>query len=329
MASYEIRPYRPGDEHAILETFNAVFGEGKEDFEPRTLEEWRWGFERNPAGNRIFVAMQGDVCAAQCAALPFRVTFRGKPATITQGVDAMVHPEHRRGLRRPGLYVATARPFFATFRGPGRDVLHYGWPVEPAWRIGKTFLNYEIVRTQTVLFAKPPEADQRMPDRVEEIARFDDDVTALYGRCAKDWGLSVVRDPAYLNWRFFDHPRFCYRVLGLRHPSGELRAYAIFRCADFPHPNCGLVIDWLVEPNDIEAGELLHEALRVQARRDGAESMLAVFPDWSPWFDRFQIWSWDVFGSDYLLIGIIQDPHYDTWWLRKHWWYQLAELDTV
>ena len=26
---YDIRPYQPGDEGAILETFNLVFGEGK------------------------------------------------------------------------------------------------------------------------------------------------------------------------------------------------------------------------------------------------------------------------------------------------------------
>jgi hypothetical protein len=33
--------------------------------------------------------------------------------------------------------------------------------------------------------------------------------------------------------------------------------------------------------------------------------------------------------TDYLLIGIVQHPRYDTWWLRRNWWYQLAELDVV
>ena len=41
------------------------------------------------------------------------------------------------------------------FGGYGADVLHYGWPVEPAWRIGRTFLGYEIVRTQLKLRAAP------------------------------------------------------------------------------------------------------------------------------------------------------------------------------
>ncbi len=329
MSGYDIRPYRPGDEHGILETFNVVFGEGDPDFRPRSMEEWRWAFEANPAGRRIWVAEHEGKIVAQCAALPFRVHVDGRRSSITQGVDSMVHPEHRRGLRRPGLFVATAKPFFREFRGPDKDVLHYGWPVEPAWRIGKTFLGYQIVRTQTVLFRTPPPGPTELPEGVERLSRFDDDVEALYDRCAADWGLSVVRDATYLNWRFVEHPRFRYRILGVRAADGALRAYAVFRKADTPRPESGLIMDWLVRPDDVEAGELLRDALLAQARADGAAHTIGVFPDWSPWFDRFQTWSWDVYGSDYLLIGIVQRPRHDTWWLRENWWYQLAELDAI
>ena len=64
MSDYVIRPYAKGDEHGILATFNAVFAEGKEDFVPRTLDQWRWAFEDNPAGQRIWVAEKdGDIAA--------------------------------------------------------------------------------------------------------------------------------------------------------------------------------------------------------------------------------------------------------------------------
>ena len=55
------------------------------------------------------------------------------------GRPSMVHPDHRRGLKRPGLFVETALPFFEAYGGKDRDWVHYGWPVENAWRIGKTF----------------------------------------------------------------------------------------------------------------------------------------------------------------------------------------------
>jgi len=138
----------------------------------------------------------------------------------------------------------------------------------------------------------------------------------------------VIRDAAYLNWRFFDNPRFSYRVLAVRR-EGRLVGYAVFRKADSPLADSGLIMDWLVEEDDLETAELLREAVLAQARIDGAVNVLAVFPDWSSWYERFQVWDWQVYASDYLLIGIVQNPRYDTWWLRANWWYQLAELDTI
>ena len=52
-----IREYRPGDEHAILATFNRVFAQIDPTFTPRTLASWRWQFEANPSGSRIFLAL--------------------------------------------------------------------------------------------------------------------------------------------------------------------------------------------------------------------------------------------------------------------------------
>jgi hypothetical protein len=326
---YEIRAFRPGDEEGILSTFNAAFGENDPGFVPRTREEWDWAFARNPAGQRMWIAEHEGVIAAQCAALPYRVWIDGQPSSITQGVDSMVHPDHRRGLRRPGLYVQTAYPFFREFGGHGKDILHYGWPVEPAWRIGRTFLGYEIVRTQVIHARDLEPGPQEIPAGVERLQRFDDSVEALYERCRRGWGLSVVRDATYLNWRFLERPGFSYSIFGVRSGDGSLAGYAVYRRADRPLPSSGLIMDWLVPEDEPEVGELLLEAVLAQARVDQARAALVVFPEWSAWNERFQQWAFRVHTSDYLLIGIIQNPRYDTWWLRDNWWYQLAELDVV
>ena len=329
MAQYDIRPYRTGDEVGLIETFNTVFGENDPDFRPRTSAEWDWAFAKNPAGRRIWVAEAEDgTIAAQCAALPYRVRIDGFDSSFTQGVDSMVHPDHRRGLRRPGLFVATAKPFFEEFTGPGKDILHYGWPVEPAWRIGKTFLDYQIIRTQTIHFAEPRPGARERPAAVEALDAFDPGVLALYERCEAEWGASLLRDERYLNWRFVENPRFDYHVFAVRR-GAEWVGYAVYRGADWPMPGTGLVMDWLVPTDEPEVGELLRDAILAQARIERAHVVLSVFPDWSPWFQRWQDWGWRVHASDYLLIGIIQNPRYDTWWLRDRWWYQLAELDVV
>jgi hypothetical protein len=326
---YDIRPFRPGDEDAILATFNAVFGENDPSFVPRTRAEWDWAFAHNPAGRRIWVAESEGVIAAQCAALPYRVHVDGRETTFTQGVDSMVHPEHRKGLRRPGLYVETAYPFFREFGGLGGDLLHYGWPVEPAWRIGRTFLGYEIVRTQPIHVRDLEPGPTEIPREVERVERFGDDVVALYDRCRAGWGASVIRDARYLNWRFLERPGFRYDVFAVRDSAGALAGCAIHRRADRPFAGSGLIMDWLVPDDEPEAGELLREACLARGRADGARASLVVFPEWTPWNARFQDWGYRVHTTDYLLIGIVQHPRYDTWWLRRNWWYQLAELDVV
>jgi len=329
VSKYEIRPFREGDEAGLIDCFNAVFGENDEGFVDRTRAEWDWAFARNPAGRRIWVAENDGQIVAQCAALPYRVDIDGMRHSFTQGVDSMVHPEHRRGLRRPGLFVATARPFFEQYGGLGGDLLHYGWPVEPAWRIGKTFLEYEIIRTQTIHFRDMDPGPSDLPAGVERLERFDDSVEKLYERCRLHWGASTLRDAAYLNWRFAECPRADYDLFGVRDSNGDLLAYAVFRKADWPRAESGLIMDWLCPHDELAAGELLRDALLNRARALRTHVTLGVFPEHSFWFRHFQAWGWSVFPSDYLLIGIVQDPRYDTWWLRDHWWYQLAELDVV
>jgi len=329
VSKYEIRPFEAGDEDGLIACFNAVFGEHDASFKARTRAEWNWAFADNPAGRRIWVAESDGEIVAQCAALPYRVHIDGREHGFTQGVDSMVHPDHRRGLRRPGLFVATARPFFEQFGSQEGDILHYGWPIEPAWRIGKTFLGYEIIRTQTIHFRDMDSGPSDLPDGVERLARFDDSVNALYERCRAQWGASTRRDETYLNWRFAACPRAEYDLFGVRDSDGGLLAYAVFRKADWPRPESGLIMDWLCPHDELEAGALLRDAVLNRARALGARVTLGVFPEHSFWFTHFQEWGWGVFPSDYLLIGIIQDPRYDTWWLRHNWWYQLAELDTV
>ena len=326
---YDIRPFQPGDEEGILATFNVVFGENDPAFVARTRAEWDWAFARNPAGQRIWVAECEGMIAAQCAALPYRVHVDGKDTSFTQGVDSMVHPEHRKGLRRPGLYVETAYPFFRQFGGHGADLLHYGWPVEPAWRIGRTFLGYEIVRTQIVHVREVEPGASALPPGIERMTRFDSGVGALYLRCRENWGASVIRDAVYLDWRFVERPGVRYHLLGARGADGVLRGYAVYRRAERPFPGAGLLMDWLVPDGDVEVGELLREAVLAQARADGARVVVAVFPEWTPWNARFQEWGFRLHTTQYLLIGIVQDPRYDTWWLRENWWVQLAELDVV
>jgi len=329
MSDYEIREYRPGDEHSLLTTFNLVFSADNPHFTPRTLSQWSWAFRQNPAGFRIFLALTNDQIVAQYAALPVRTNLLGRETTFAQIVDSLAHPDHRAGLKRPGLFVQTALPFFDAYGGPDKDLVHYGWPIETAWRIGKTFLHYEMVRIQYVLAREPGSGPTTLPPNITLIDRFDHQARWVYDRCVDQWGASSIRDAAYLNWRLHDNPYHRYEVLGARDSQGTLRGWAVYRFGDWILPDMGILVDWLVPDNEPAVGELLHEAFLARARADNARAVAAIFPEWSPWFTRFQDHDWKAHTSDYFMVARNFHPRYDMVWLRDHWWYQLLDTDLV
>lgn len=334
MSEYDIRAWRPGDEGSLLETYNLVFGAGDPAFRPRTLGEWEWAFQRNPAGSRVWLALRGEQVVAQYAALPYRTWVEGEERRFAQIVDSMVHPEHRdeapgSGAEEPGLLVRTAERFFEAHGGRDRDLVHYGWPTEEAWRVGKAFLAYEVVRTQNFLVRELGAGAVEMPAAVEELERFDHEARWVYDRCVGDWAASVIRDEVFLNWRFADHPRHDYTALGVRDGEGHLRGYAVFRVGDFLLPRVGMVLDWLVPPGEPEVGELLLQAVSARAQSGGAAAVAVIFPEWSPWFERFQDEGFLVYPSHYFMVARNFHRRYDMLWLRDHWWYQLADTDLV
>lgn len=334
MSDYEIRPFRPEDRDSLLACFNLVFGANNPEFVPRTVEEWSWAFEQNPAGQRIWVAVHEGEVVAQYAGYPYRVRCDGEDVTFSQILDSFAHPDHRRGLKRPGLFVQTGLLYLDATTGTGKDVVTFGWPIEEANRLGERYFQYEVVRTQ-LLLGRPPGEGGTDPlavgegsARIERLTELGPEAAELWERCAEDWGASVVRDATYLDWRYLRNPFHDYRCFGLRGSDGSLRGLAVQRTGDWLVPRMGLLMDWLVPPDDAEAAGLLHEAFLAQCRADGADSLVAMFPEWSPWFARFQDWAWRGYASDLLTVGR-QAHRWDMEFLRERWWYQLGETDLV
>ncbi len=121
MADVELREYRPGDETAILATFNLVFREVCGDsYVDRTLERWRWEFADNPQGMRVMLAVTSDgLVAGQYAGVPMRVwsAQHGRELSFFHAVDSMVHPDYRKGLRKKSLFIEVAERYFETWGG--------------------------------------------------------------------------------------------------------------------------------------------------------------------------------------------------------------------
>jgi len=326
---YEIRPFRDGDLESLLATYNAVFAQ--DGARPRTRAEWSWAFERNPAGRRIWVAVAGGEVVAQYAALPTRMRVDGNDLTALHVVDSMVHPEHRAGARQPGLFVLTARAFLDAHGGRGRDPLHYGWPAERAWRVGRRLLDYEVVRTQNAMvadLAALAPGGGPLPAGVRAIERFGPEFDALGERCARDVGATALRGAAWLDWRFADHPRHDYRALACGAGS-ELEGLAVWRPAELGMPGLAVLVEWLVPVGRRDVAAALLAAVAVEARAAGRTSLALWCPEWSPWCAELQERGFLVQPTDYLTTARSWLRGQDLPWLRDHWWYQLSDTELV
>jgi hypothetical protein len=292
------------------------------------LEEWQWAFERNPAGQRIFVATDAGRVIAQYAGWPARAWIAGQERRFVQIVDSMVLPAYRHG-GADGVFARTASAFFSAFGRRDGDSVFYGWPNARAFNAGQRLLNYEVVRNQCVLVRASGGERIRGSSDAVTLTHLDEQVQWLYERCAGEYGASIVRDARYLTWRYLEHPLRRYKLFGVRDGAGILRGLAVYRRANLFGGDLGLVAEWLVPPSEAEVVEPLLQALFVQAQEEGVEALVVLFPEWSSWFTRFQEHGFVVHPTDYLTVARSFDPRVDMQWLRECWWYQLGDFDLV
>lgn len=330
----EVREYRAGDEHQILDLFNRVFAAIDPAFVPRTLQAWRWQYLENPSGWRIWLAFTRDGrLISQYAGVGQRVLLEGAPAKFSQAVDSMTDRSFARGLKKPGYFVLTGYPYAANYGGPPphKDVIMWGAPVPPAWRIGRAYLEYEMIRPQQKLSAPPVEVRARRAPgvEIEEPQRFPEEVEALFRCAAAPHGAIAVRDKAQLDWRFCAHPERRY-ALALARRGGELRGLTVYSQGAFDgQADQGLVCDWLAVPGDEEVAHALRAWLVERARADGVERLVAAFPDTcAEWLD-FQRAGLRVASTRHFLVGRNYVRGITMRWLHRRWYYTLGDTDLV
>lgn len=332
-----IRPYRDGDEHKILEAFNLVFREVcGEGFVDRTMEHWRWQYLDNPVGQRMSLAVAEDgTIASQYAGVPLRADTPWGRQTFVHCVDSLTHPDFRQGLKRPGLFVITGLPFSTHSREIGDAVL-YGYPVRMAERIGRRFLEYHFLRVVNYLvrdIAAPfdPAPDLEIATGTALPAGVDD----LYEALRAERQCWLVRDHAYLNWRYVQIPGSGdgdYRFVEVRR-GGRLAGLAVVRPEHELIPDVCTVADWLAPSGD----EGVMDALLEGARRLGVERarkrLMAVFADPSVEYAALRARGFEVEPSSQTLerrlTFLITGSPITEEFLAEHWWYTLGDSDLI
>ncbi len=324
-----LRPYRPGDEEGILALFRRAYGK------EYSMARWRWKFCQNPAGWQIILALTeaGEV-VGQFAGLPVRAANNGRPYLLSQAVESMVDPCHRRGLKNPGLQVKLVRRFFEEYMGPDTGAMLYGFPIPVFRRLlvgtGLGTVLHRVMELKRGLIGwhwnlRGRPASLRY--HVRQVSRFPSGVDELWQRCQAELPLAIIRDARYLNWRYGDCPDVAYvKLLATDWWNGRVVGVAVLRFGWEGWP-VALLVDWLVpgQPRELAEAMLLH--CHACAADSGQVRIKAWFPTYSPQFQLLKASGYRPTPIDHVLMVKSFHSELSSDWLQDHWYYTMGDSD--
>ncbi|MDP6929834.1 MAG: hypothetical protein QF412_09060 [Planctomycetota bacterium] len=330
----QIRSYQPGDEVGILDCYNRIFPTDDGRIGGRTLEHWNWKFLDNPVGcvQGVVADHEEEGIIGSYAGVPVRIWSEGREQLAAQGVDLMVLPKWRRHGRRPGLFIHLGWKYHELYCGAteGKVLFTYGWPI-PAWRMGQRYLGYWNIRDWDFLFTEIEHREPRSAPAgmaVQQVASYGEDVTALWTSLRPSFGLALIRDATYLNWRYGRRPDRSYRLFECREDStGALRGVCVYAVDEVLQTRAGFIVDWLVPADDQDATVALLAAVERQARDDGVGVVATVLNHVDPRFLGFQRLGFMVMGTPYFLV--LASFKYDTAYYRDEWFFTMGDSDLI
>jgi predicted N-acetyltransferase YhbS len=299
--AWEISTYKEEDKAGVLALIRAEYG----DVDLAQEAYFDWLAAARPPGVRQWLVREkatGRVITSGTA-VAARASWRGKDVPAMLGFNIVVAPEYR----RQGIHTALARQtgedvkkagycFTLIFPNPKSmpqlvraknyhlvsevPLLIRPLDIQSLTRanIRNPLLQWGInlgweVASRTIWRAWSPPQGSATRDalafRVAEDVVLDESYDRFWDQIKLKYDLSLVRDRAFLQWRFHDIPTREYHVLSARQDgvasNGAILGYLVLRQADVRGTMTGLIADFMVVPgkDGDQAGlALLHAALQ-------------------------------------------------------------------
>ena len=270
---------REEDAHRILEVNRLEYGVDDILAAPADFV-WRYG--QNPAGQAIIPVIrdgQGQVIGFIWV-VPVRVRARGRDYLVATGTNLVIHPEYRNGL----AYTKLMRRFQQVFKDS--DIpLHFSFVSENTYRqrqeqapqtVSSLSLLVKPLELETLAQSYFAEGWQRLIIKgvgplvlpfifrqqplaygggitVQAAEQFTQDFDDFWDENREKCPVMVIRDRAYLSWRFAPVSGRQYHILIARSQE-QMLGYAVLRNCTIRGVNTGLIMDLLL--TDSRLGEL-------------------------------------------------------------------------
>lgn len=346
--------FEESDRSEVIEFLRAVRSPAHAE---RLIRQWDWKLTPNPERKPYVLLLKdrGRVVGLE-GAMQLRLSVNGRNVPAAVGCDLVVHPEYRgRGLsagmmreyRRDhpvGVGWANSASMGASRRlenAGSRDMrirpLVRPLAVGPvltrvAHEPGAGWLR-PLARSYRWLGGGAPQRAARRvrsPDgvRISRVTRFDERFDALWARVRKRHAVLVVRDCAYLNWRFCERPDASYTIL-VAEREEELLGYVVARAAERSGIRWGYLVDAVCPGSGPPLRALYREAIE-HMRRDGAAAVSCVASEGSHrrLLARLGFALWCFGAPGYLRVRVDSpDPGLDPVRDFGSWFFTMGDAD--
>lgn len=252
----------------------------------RDTPTWDWLYRGHL--ERYLVADAGEHLAAQYALLPLRVQHRDAVIDASLSLDTATHPN----FTGRGLFTDLAQ---RAYERPGAELV-FGFPNPSSAGIFYNRLGWHELAPFPLLFkpltgliralAPPQLHSGAAVDRVagpfvtrntggaERFDRFGEWADNIWQETSATLGTAVVRDAAYLNWRFADAPAGYERFAA---PSGaEPTAFAVLRTVPWRRGSLSYLMELAAQPGSEQAAASVLAAAIASARAAGSAGIVAL-----------------------------------------------------
>lgn len=281
--SWIVRLYREGDEQVIFNLMRPEYG-----MSSRHRSHWYWEHKHNPfGGSLIGVAEHNGQIVGHISFVPLKMKIGENVVVASQGVELIVHPDFRRlgifsameGLllgevEKKGILITYSFPTQPVRKGHSKygffdvsnvlvlikcfDAYNALIHKNPIFKKGKFFLRSVLRPFDSVFraFFKTRKMPLIESLRVAEISSFDDRINNFWDSVSREYGILLVRDKKYLNWRYFEKPDQDYKVL-VAEKDRRVLGYMVLACEEVKNLKAGCIVDMLVSFNETDVIQCL------------------------------------------------------------------------
>jgi hypothetical protein len=310
MEPFIIRAYQKGDEEKIITLFREVFGK------ELTVSQWKWKYVIPGSGN-IYSKIAEDsshTIIGFAGAVPLRGIYQGKPLQFFQIADVMVHPKARGFLGKKNVFEVMIKELFEDIGKAFPDVFCYGFPGQRPFILGKRVGVYDEIET-AVDYIKKPGISLFNPCRIRNMPWDGGGLDSLWSSLSSGMSLSLIRDKAFLNWRYASNPFHTYKLMGVYH-SGDMKGWLVLK----EEGEEVLVVDMLIDVN------LLGNALKaIRKRIPGFKKK--VFRLWLPPSWRRTVKGFQKNKTPVVVTNMIWKLPFATHLVRDNLYYTMGDID--